>query len=95
MLDGKGVAYRYREYRTDPLSAAEIRDVLGKLGVRAADVLRRKDRAMAEAGLTGDETEAELIRAMAKHPTLLQRPIGLAGNRAVLGRPVENLLELV
>lgn len=94
MLDGKGIPYAYREYREEPLSEAEIRDVLGKLGVAAADVLRKKDKAMAEAGLTGNESEAKLVKAMAKHPTLLQRPIGIAGRKAVLGRPVENLLEL-
>jgi arsenate reductase len=95
LLDGKGIEYAYREYREEPLSEIEIRDVLKKLGMGAADVLRRKDKAMAEAGLTGNESEAKLVRAMAKHPTLLQRPIGVAGRKAVLGRPVENLLELV
>jgi len=46
-----------------------------------------------EAGLSGDETEKALIAAMADHPTLLQRPIGVKGARAVLGRPPEKLLE--
>jgi arsenate reductase (glutaredoxin) len=94
LLDGKGIAYVYREYRQEPLSEAEIRNVLKKLGMTAADVLRKKDKAMAEAGLTGNESEGKLVEAMAKHPTLLQRPIGIAGRKAVLGRPVENLLEL-
>lgn len=94
MLDGRGIPYAYREYREEPLSEAEITDVLKKLGLAAADVLRKKDKAMAEAGLTGNESEAKLVKAMAKHPTLLQRPIGIAGRKAVLGRPVENLLEL-
>ena len=94
MLNEKGIPYDYREYREDPLSKKEIRDVLSKLGLTARDVLRRNDRAYKEAGLTGDETDAQLIAAMAEHPTLLQRPIGERGKRAVLGRPAENLLEL-
>jgi len=94
LLDGKGIAYAYREYREEPLSVTEIRELLGKLGLSARDVLRKNDRAFREAGLTGTESDAELVRQMARHPTLLQRPIGVAGRKAVVGRPVENLLEL-
>lgn len=90
MLDGKGIPYRYREYTREPLSEKEIRDVLRRLGLAARDVLRKNDM-----GLTGDEPEAELVAAMARHPTLLQRPIGVAGERAVVGRPPERLLELM
>lgn len=87
--------YHYREYTTDPLSTTEIEDVLVKLGVEPADVLRRRDPACKELGLTGNEDRDTLIRAMAEHPTLLQRPIGIAGDRAVIGRPPEKLLELL
>ena len=54
-----------------------------------------KDAAFTKLGLTGEEPEERLIELMARHPTLLQRPIGVAGNRAVVGRPPEALLELV
>ncbi len=95
MLDERGVAYRYREYRKEALSEKEIRDVLRKLGVGAHAVLRRNDRAFRELGLSGREDEGTLIGLMAEHPTLLQRPIGLLDGRAALGRPVENLLTLL
>ena len=95
MLDEKGIEYRYRDYVKKPLSEAEIRDVLKLLGLRPREVLRTKDPAFKELGLTGDEPDAQLIAAMAKHPTLLQRPIGISGGRAVVGRPPERLLELV
>ena len=94
LLDEKGIAYRYREYTREPLSEKEIRDVLRRLGLPARDLLRRKDAAFAALGLTGDEEDGALIAAMAQHPTLLQRPIGLAGTKAVVGRPPERLLEL-
>lgn len=95
MLKEKGIEHEYREYREDPLSAAEIRRVLKMLGLGPKDVLRRNDAAFKELGLTGDESDATLIAHMASHPTLLQRPIGVLGNRAELGRPPENLLRLV
>jgi len=94
LLEAHGVTYRYREYTEEPLSVAEIRAVLERLGVGPRAVLRKRDKAYREQGLTGDETDEQLIGLMAAHPTLLERPIGLAGERAVLGRPPEKLLEL-
>jgi arsenate reductase len=58
-------------------------------------VLRRRDVANRELKLKGEEDPRVLIAAMAEHPTLLQRPIGVLGGRAVLGRPPENLLTLL
>ena len=95
MLDQEGVEYAYREYRQQPLAAEEIRDVLAKLGLKASQVLRRRDPVFKQLALTGDEGEEALISHMAGHPTLLARPIGVSEDRAVVGRPVERLLELV
>ena len=94
MLDAEGIDYRYRETRDEPLSEAELRRLLKLLGRSASELLRRRDRAYKELGLTGDEPEEALITAMSRYPTLLQRPIGVAGQRAVIGRPPENLLAL-
>ncbi len=95
MLDERGVEYRYREYTREPLSEAELRSVLASLGLSAREVLRRHDRAFKELALTGDESDDTLIAHMAMHPTLLQRPIGVLGKRAIVGRPAERLLELI
>lgn len=89
MLNERGIEHRYREYTREPLSETEIRDVLRKLGLRPRDVLRKNNL-----GISGEEPDATLIAEMANHPTLLQRPIGIAGGRAVIGRPPERLLEL-
>ncbi len=95
MLDERGVEYHYREYTQEPLSEAELRRVLARLGSSPREVLRRHDRAYKELGLSGGEDDDTLIAHMAQHPTLLQRPIGVLGERAVVGRPAERLLELV
>ena len=94
MLEEKGIEYRYRDYVKNPLTETEIRDVLRRLDLRPRDVLRTKDPAFKELGLTGQEPDDRLIREMANHPTLLQRPIGVKGKKAVVGRPPERLLEL-
>jgi arsenate reductase len=95
LLDEKAITYRYREYTEDPLTADEIRQVLVRLGLSAREVLRKADAANRALGLTGEEGDDALIGHIAAHPTLLQRPIGLLGARAVVGRPVERLLTLV
>ena len=93
MLDEHGIEFTYREYRKDPLTRDELSDVLGKLGVGPREVLRGRDAK--KLGLSGDESDDQLLDLMAEHPTLLQRPIGVVGKRAAIGRPAENLLELV
>ena len=95
MLKEEEIPYRYRDYRDAPLSVTELRALLKKLGVGPTDVLRRNDAAFKKLGLTGKEPAARLVKLMAENPTLLQRPIGVRGKKAVVGRPPENLLELV
>ncbi len=94
MLETNGIEYTFRDYEKQPLSADEIARVLKKLGVGATDVLRTKDKAYRELGLTGNESDRTLIRHMVDHPGLLNRPIGVLGGKAVLGRPPEKFLEL-
>lgn len=94
MLGEKKVPYRYRDYTEEPLTRAELVKVVRLLGVKASALLRKNDPAYKEHGLTGDEPDARVIDLMVAHPTLLQRPIGVLGDRAVVGRPPEALLEL-
>lgn len=95
MLDRNEIPYGYREYSKNPLDADEIRSILKKLGLPAREVLRTRDKAFEELGLTGDESDEVLVTHMAAHPTLIQRPIGVLGSRAVIGRPPSKLVDLV
>lgn len=93
MLNERGVDFEYREYTKDPLSAEEIREVLGQLAMSASEVLRSRDAK--KAGLSGSEDEDTLIGLMAENPRLLQRPILVTESGAALGRPLENLEALI
>lgn len=93
MLNDRGIEFTYREYRKEPLTRAELDDLMTKLGMGPRDVLRKRDAT--KLGLTGDESDDALLDLMADNPTLLQRPIGVVGARAVVGRPPDALLELV
>ncbi len=95
MLQEHDLAFTYREYRKAPLTEEELRRILALLGVGPEALLRKKDKANKELGLKGSEGADVLIAHMVEHPTLVQRPIGILGDKAVVGRPVERLLELV
>ena len=94
MLKEYGIKYQYREYTENPLNVGEIKKLLKKLRKKPHEVLRKTDKVAKELGITGDENPNDLVELMAKHPTLLQRPIGVSGGKAELGRPIENLLRL-
>lgn len=72
-----------------------MQTIVEKLRAPAADLLRKGDKAFKELGLTGTEPDAVLIEHMAAHPGLMNRPIAILGDRAVLARPPERVLELL
>jgi arsenate reductase len=80
----------------EPLSEDEIRTLVRKTGEPPAALLRRKEPVFRELGLAdGNRSDDELIALMAEHPALLQRPIVEVGDRAVLARPPERVLDLL
>ena len=82
-------------YLETPPSASELKDVLGKLGIAASDLLRKGEDAYKENNLKNpDLSEDELIAAMVAHPKLIERPIVINGDKAAIGRPPEQVLEL-
>lgn len=87
---------RVIEYLKTPPDAKTLRELLKKLGLKPRDILRDSEDGYAKLKL-GDPklSEEDLIAAIAKHPILLQRPIIVRGDRAVIGRPPENVRELL
>ncbi len=97
LLAERGVEYEGVEYHRTGLDEATIRDLLAKSGLRPRDILRAREPLVAQLGLLdGDGVgDDELIALMAEHPKLMQRPIAVRGDRALLARPVERVLELL
>jgi len=81
-------------YIEEPLSAKELKQLLQQAGLRPQDALRTKEAAYREHVAGRDLTDDRLIQIMAEHSELLQRPIVVRGNKAVLARPVDKLAEL-
>jgi arsenate reductase len=93
LLAERGVDYEAVEYHVEGLDEAELRDVLAKAGLRPSQALRMREEGARELADAGDE-EA-IIAAMVARPELLQRPIVVNGDRAVLARPVERALDIL
>jgi arsenate reductase len=95
LLEERGIDAERVDYHVTGLTEAEIRDLLGKAGAGPRDVLRTREPAHAEHVAGRDLSDDELIALMVRHPELVQRPIVVRGDRAVLARPVERVLELL
>ena len=95
LLDEHNVTYEYREYKKNPLSLEELQILMAKLDVPANTLLRKRDKAYKANNLTGNEDDATLLPLFAANPGLMQRPILVNGDKAVVGRPIENMLALV
>jgi len=76
-------------------SVSDIKDVLKKLGIGARELMRTKEDEYKSLDLKNETNEDKLIEAMASHPKLIERPIVIKGDKAVLGRPPEKVLELI
>ena len=95
LLAERGIEADRVEYHVEGLTEEEVRGLLDKAGLRPHEALRTREPLVAELGLGEGTGEDELVRLMAEHPELLQRPMVVRGERAVLARPVERALELL
>ncbi|MGO3030084.1 arsenate reductase (glutaredoxin) [Pseudomonas helleri] len=96
ILEARGLAPTVVRYLDTPLEATQLHSLLGKLGLSARQLLRSgedeyKALNLADASLSDEQ----LIAAMAAHPKLIERPILVAGDKAVIGRPPEKVLEIL
>ncbi|MDJ0683668.1 MAG: arsenate reductase (glutaredoxin) [Alphaproteobacteria bacterium] len=95
LLTERGVAPSVIEYLKTPPTEAEIRALLDALGCEPRDLMRTKESVYRDLGLK-DETDPDaLIRAMAKNPILIERPIVTRGGKAAIGRPPESVLKIL
>ena len=94
LLRERGVGPRIVEYLKEPPSAAELKRILGMLGLKAAAILRKKEAA--DAGIDAASlSEDALIKAMVANPIVIERPIVVSGSKAALARPPEAALKIL
>jgi arsenate reductase (glutaredoxin) len=96
LLRESGVPFEKVNYYVEPLSKKKLTELVRKLKLKPRELLRKGEPIYKELRLADREySDSELIALMVEHPDLLQRPIVERGDRAVLGRPTENVKELL
>jgi arsenate reductase len=96
LLKERGVEFEAINYYETPFTEADLRVLLKKLALTAREILREDEPVAKQLDIgKKDFSDEELIALMAKHPDLIQRPIVVRDDRAVLGRPLENVEKLL
>lgn len=96
LLEAAGVQPTIVRYLETPPTLSELERVLDKLGMEPQELMRTKEDRYAELGLAGKSlTRAEALRVLVENPVLIERPIVIRGEKAVIGRPPERIKELL
>jgi arsenate reductase (glutaredoxin) len=95
LKDG-GVDFEAVDYYTDPIPKTKLKELIRKMGIGAADLLRTKEPIYKTLKLgQRDLKDDEIVDLMVTHPDLIQRPIVEKGSRAILARPADRLKEIL
>ncbi len=96
LIEDRGLEPTIVEYLRTPPSTEELEQVLRMLGLEPRDLMRKKEAAYKEQSLDEPSLSSqELVQAMVDNPVLIERPVVIVGNKAALGRPPENVLDLL
>ncbi len=95
LLEERGVEATVVKYLETPPTKEEITEVLKMLNISARELMRTKEDIYKELNLKDETDENRLIEAMAKNPKLIERPIVIKDGKAAIGRPIENIVELL
>jgi arsenate reductase len=95
LLDGLGDEVEIIEYTKHPLTEEQLSELIAKLGIKPVQLVRTKEEIYKTKFADRKMTPKQWIKAMIKHPELMERPIVVKGNRAVIGRPPSLITELI
>jgi arsenate reductase (glutaredoxin) len=93
-LTENGVEFERVDYLKERLSSKELGQLLERAGLKPQDAIRKGEAAYGEYVAGKNLSDAQLVRVMAEHPELIQRPLVVRGEKVVLARPVERLGKL-
>ncbi|MGB7841461.1 MAG: arsenate reductase (glutaredoxin) [Salinimicrobium sp.] len=95
LLNDSGEDFEVREYLKEPVSEEELKEILQKLGMAPIELVRTDEKIWKEHYKGKDLSDNELVRVMVENPKLIQRPIVVKDNSAVVGRPAEKITTLL
>lgn len=95
ILEDSGLPFEIRKYLEEPLSKAEITKTIELLGLPAIDVIRKGEAIWKEHFKGKELSDNDLVEAMTSYPKLIERPIVIANNKGIIGRPPENIKSIL
>lgn len=95
LLEEKNIEANVVKYLDETPSKDELKDILNKLNMTAQELMRKGETIYKELALENETNEDKLLEAMINNPKLIERPIIIKGDKAVIARPIENLEELL
>jgi len=95
LLEEKGINAQVVKYLENVPTKEELRELLQMLDISARELMRTKEALYKELNLQDETSQEALIEAMVANPKLIERPIVIRGNKAVIGRPIERVVELI
>lgn len=95
IINDKKLEVEVIEYLKTPPTEAELKEVVKKLGIKPEELIRRGEAIYKESYKGKELSDADWIKAMVEHPILIERPIVIKGDKAIIGRPPENVLILI
>ena len=95
LIQEKGGNIEIIEYLKDNLSVIELEEIIEKLRISPIELVRKKEQIWIDNYKGKDLTDKEIVEGMVKHPKIMERPIVINGNKAIIGRPPENVLEII
>lgn len=95
ILENSGKEFEIVKYLDDNLSAKALKEIIALLKINPIDLVRKNETIWKENFKKKTLTDAEIIQAMVENPKLIERPIVINGNKAVIGRPPELILDII
>ena len=95
LLESEGINAEIIKYLDTKITYENIKELLDSLGIGARELMRTKESIYKELDLKNENDEDRLILAMVENPRLIERPIVIKDGKAVIGRPIENVVDLV
>lgn len=95
LLKDQGIEPEIRLYVKEPPTQKELTELIKKLGIKAEELVRKKEKLYKEEYADKKLNQREWVKVLSQNPILIERPILIKGNKAVVGRPADRVLELV
>jgi len=95
LINDRNIEVKVIEYLKNIPTESELLDLLKKLAVQPSEIVRKGEAIFKEKFKGKTLTDQEWVKAMVEYPKLIERPIIVKGNKAVIGRPTENVLHLI